>query len=179
MKPSFRVCSSVAMVAGVLYLAGCTTLSPEAQTAALIAQAETALGSALLKTLTITGRGTGASVGQAHAPGMPWPTLQVRALSRMATPQRYTDPNFMKENFQRLYSEDPGPSHEHVSKISAPTMRGYFYQLMAMWTGEPLRRQPDNLRWNYRGVWSDKLEGRELLDAWRRVLDREEPEYRN
>ncbi len=52
------------------------------------------------------------------------------------------------------------------------------YQLMAMWTGEPLRRQPDNLRWNYRGVWSDKLEGRELLDAWRRVLDREEPDYR-
>ena len=82
MKPSFRVCSSVAMVACGLNLAGCTTLSPEAQSAALIAQAETALGSALLKTLTITGRGTGASVGQAHAPGMPWPTLQVRALSR-------------------------------------------------------------------------------------------------
>jgi len=53
------------------------------------------------------------------------------------------------------------------------------YQLMAMWTGHQLRRQPDNLRWNYRGVWSDKLEGRLLLDAWRRVLDREEPEYRS
>ena len=52
------------------------------------------------------------------------------------------------------------------------------YQLMAMWTGHQLRKQPDNLRWNYRGVWSDKLEGRFLLDAWRRVLDREEPDYR-
>ena len=52
------------------------------------------------------------------------------------------------------------------------------YQLMAMWTGQQLRRQPDALRWNYRGTWSDKLEGRFLLDAWRRVLDREEPGYR-
>ena len=52
------------------------------------------------------------------------------------------------------------------------------YQLMAMWTGQQLRRQPDHLRWNYRGTWSDKLEGRFLLDAWRRVLDHEEPAYR-
>ena len=82
MKPRFRVYSSVAMMACALILAGCTTLSPEAQTAALIAQAEAAMGSAALKTLTITGRGTGASVGQSHAPGMPWPKLQLRALSR-------------------------------------------------------------------------------------------------
>ena len=79
MSPSFRVCFPVA---GLLSLAGCTTISPEAQTAALIARAEAAMGSATLKTLTVTGRGTGASVGQAHAPGMPWPALEVRALSR-------------------------------------------------------------------------------------------------
>ena len=79
MKLSFRLCFPVA---GMLILAGCTTLGPEAQTAALIAQAEAAMGSATLKTLTVTGRGTGASVGQAHAPGMPWPALEVRALSR-------------------------------------------------------------------------------------------------
>jgi poly(3-hydroxyalkanoate) depolymerase len=65
--------------------------------------------------------------------GMTMVPGNIDALSRMATPQRYTDPNFMKENFQRLYSEDPGPSHGHVANISAPTMRGYFYQLMAMW----------------------------------------------
>ena len=52
------------------------------------------------------------------------------------------------------------------------------YQMMAMWTGHQLRKQPDHLRWNYRGTWTDKLEGRFLLDAWRRVLDREEPDYR-
>jgi len=65
--------------------------------------------------------------------GMTMVPGNIDALSRMATPQRYTDPNFMKDNFQRLYSEDPGPSHDHVSKISAPTMRGYLFQLMAMW----------------------------------------------
>ena len=82
MTPSLRVCFFIALPACVLGLAGCTTLSPEAQSAALIARAEAAMGSATLKTLTVTGRGTGASVGQAHAPGMPWPALQVRALSR-------------------------------------------------------------------------------------------------
>ena len=53
------------------------------------------------------------------------------------------------------------------------------HQLMAMWTGQKLRRQPDHLRWNFRGAWSDRMEGRHLLDAWRRVLDKEEPDYRS
>ena len=62
--------------------AGCTTLSPQAQTATLITRAEAAMGSASLNTLTVTGRGTGASVGQAHAPGQAWPGLRLGALSR-------------------------------------------------------------------------------------------------
>ena len=82
MTPDVRLCFAIALPACLLGLAGCTTLSPEARSAALIAQAETAMGSASLKTLTVTGRGTGASVGQAHAPGMHWPALNVRALSR-------------------------------------------------------------------------------------------------
>jgi len=65
-----------------LGLAACTTLTPEAQTAALIQQAEAAMGSAALKTLTVTGRGSSASVGQAYAPGMAWPGLHLKALSR-------------------------------------------------------------------------------------------------
>ena len=63
-------------------MSGCTTLSPEAQTAALIARAQAALGSATLKTLSVTGHGTGASVGQAFEPGGAWPLLNLRALSR-------------------------------------------------------------------------------------------------
>ncbi len=70
------------LVACLLGLAGCTTVPPEAQTAALIAHAETAMGSATLKTLTVTGRGSGGSVGQAYAPNMAWPGLHLTALSR-------------------------------------------------------------------------------------------------
>jgi glyoxylase-like metal-dependent hydrolase (beta-lactamase superfamily II) len=82
MTLSCRATVEATLVASLLTLAGCTTLSPEAQTAALIAQAESAMGSAALKTMTVTGRGSGASVGQAYAPGTAWPGLQLTALSR-------------------------------------------------------------------------------------------------
>lgn len=70
------------LIGCALGLAGCTTPSPQAQTAALIERAEAAMGSATLKTLTVTGHGTGASVGQAYAPDMTWPGLHLAALSR-------------------------------------------------------------------------------------------------
>jgi len=82
MTPSRRVPAKAILAACLLGVAGCTTLTSEAQTAALIARAEAALGSATLKTLTVTGRGSGASVGQAYAPGMAWPGLHLTALSR-------------------------------------------------------------------------------------------------
>ena len=78
-----------------LSLAACTTLTPEAQTAALIQQAEAAMGSAALKTLTVTGHGSGASVGQAYAPGMAWPGLNLTALSRSM--------NFASASFREEY----------------------------------------------------------------------------
>ncbi len=104
MVPSFPVCFLIALPACALGLSGCTTLSPEAQSAALIAQAEAAMGSASLKTLTVTGRGTGASVGQAHAPGMHWPTLQLRALSRSLN----FETTGFREEFIRSRSEPLG-----------------------------------------------------------------------
>jgi len=87
-----------------LGLAGCTTLSPQARTAALIASAEAAMGSAMLKTLTVTGRGTGASVGQAYAPGMAWPGLHLTALSRSLN---FESASF-REEFIRSRSEPLG-----------------------------------------------------------------------
>jgi ribulose-5-phosphate 4-epimerase/fuculose-1-phosphate aldolase len=51
------------------------------------------------------------------------------------------------------------------------------YQLKALATGLKLRQQPDHLRWNHRGVWNDRVDARLFLDAWRRILDREEPDY--
>ena len=82
MKLSCCFAVAGAAAVGVLGLTSCTTLTPEAQTAALVAQAEAAMGSAALKTVTVSGHGSGASVGQAHAPGGAWPALQLTALSR-------------------------------------------------------------------------------------------------
>jgi len=58
-----------------------------------------------------------------------------KVLSKMADPRRYVDPDYMKKNFSTLYSETLG-SEGHVSRLKAPTQRGYLYQLAAMigWT---------------------------------------------
>ncbi len=42
-----------------------------------------------------------------------------------------------------------------------------------------LRQQPDHLRRRYNGPWGEKVDARLHLDAWRRVLDREEPDYKS
>ena len=51
------------------------------------------------------------------------------------------------------------------------------YQMTAVMTGQKLRSLPESSlkRWN--GAWGDKVDAREHLDAWRRILDREEPDY--
>jgi hypothetical protein len=46
-----------------------------------------------------------------------------------------------------------------------------------MATGMTLRRLPDRARRRWNGPWGAKLDARLHLDAWRRVLDREEPDY--
>jgi len=51
------------------------------------------------------------------------------------------------------------------------------FQLRAMATGLPLREQPDHLRWDNTGPWSERVDARLFLDAWRRILDRDEPDY--
>ncbi|PHK95437.1 aldolase [Pseudoroseomonas rhizosphaerae] len=55
--------------------------------------------------------------------------------------------------------------------------RTAMYQMTAMQTGQPLHRLPDRLRRNHHGAWGEKLDARLHLDAWRRILDREEPDY--
>jgi hypothetical protein len=51
------------------------------------------------------------------------------------------------------------------------------YQMTAMMTGRKLRSLPESSlkRWN--GPWGEKMDARMHLDAWRRILDREEPDY--
>jgi ribulose-5-phosphate 4-epimerase/fuculose-1-phosphate aldolase len=52
------------------------------------------------------------------------------------------------------------------------------FQLHALSTGQKLREQPEHLRWDNTGVWSERVDARLFVDAWRRILDREEPDYK-
>jgi ribulose-5-phosphate 4-epimerase/fuculose-1-phosphate aldolase len=55
--------------------------------------------------------------------------------------------------------------------------RTCMYQMTAMATGQKLRKLPETSRRRWSGPWGGKLDARLHLDAWRRVLDREEPDY--
>lgn len=71
------------------------------------------------------------SMGMVMVPG------NLDVLSKMVTPQRYADPEYLKKNFVRLYGEEGGTPRN--LPIKAPTVRGYMYQMLAMlgWTSAP------------------------------------------
>ncbi|MCR2834645.1 alpha/beta fold hydrolase [Parerythrobacter lacustris] len=76
------------------------------------------------------------SAGMLMMPGSP------KALTKMANPRRYIDPDFMLKNFETLYGEGlgKGPGKQgHMSRLTPPSPRGYLYQLLAMlgWTSAP------------------------------------------
>jgi pimeloyl-ACP methyl ester carboxylesterase len=60
----------------------------------------------------------------------------IRAIAKMAHPERYMDPTYMKRHFGTLYGDDPAEAGPHVARISEPSRIGYAYQLAAMagWT---------------------------------------------
>jgi ribulose-5-phosphate 4-epimerase/fuculose-1-phosphate aldolase len=51
------------------------------------------------------------------------------------------------------------------------------YQLTAMAGHQGVRELPERGRLGYTGPWGKYSDARMLLDAWRRVLDQEEPDY--
>jgi ribulose-5-phosphate 4-epimerase/fuculose-1-phosphate aldolase len=55
--------------------------------------------------------------------------------------------------------------------------RTCMYQFTALSAGGTLKTLPDRLRRRHLGPWGEKIDARLHLDAWRRVLDREEPDY--
>ena len=57
--------------------------------------------------------------------------------------------------------------------------RTTMYQMTAWNTGRKLKNLPQSSRHNYNGPWGDRLDARMHLDAWRRVLDKQEPDYKN
>jgi len=72
-----------------------------------------------------------------------------------------------------------GPTvHEAFDELYAAE-RTCMYHMTAMATGMTLRRQPDRLRRRFTGPWGERVDARMHLDAWRRVLDREEPDYKS
>ncbi len=76
------------------------------------------------------------SAGMLMMPGSP------KALTKMANPRRYIDPDFMMKNFETLYGEGlgGGPGKKgHMARLQPPSPRGYMYQLLCMlgWTSAP------------------------------------------
>jgi len=55
--------------------------------------------------------------------------------------------------------------------------RTCMYQMTAMMTGRALRALPESSRKHWNGPWGEKIDARMHLDAWRRILDREDPDY--
>lgn len=70
------------------------------------------------------------SAGAVMVPG------HISVLSKMAHPKRYMDPNYMRTNFQFLYGGEADGADLHAKRVTAPSRRGYLYQLAAMagWT---------------------------------------------
>ena len=70
------------------------------------------------------------SAGMVMVPGNPG------SLSRMASPRRFIDRDFLLKNFQTLYGGEKEGAGGHASRLTPPSRRGYFYQLAAVigWT---------------------------------------------
>jgi ribulose-5-phosphate 4-epimerase/fuculose-1-phosphate aldolase len=77
--------------------------------------------------------------------------------------------------------------HHGVTTVGAPVHEAFdelyiaertaMYQITALSTGRKIKPIPDRYRRNYHGPWGDRMDARMHLDAWRRQLDKEEPDY--
>jgi len=77
------------------------------------------------------------SSGMTMVPGRP------ASLSKMVDTRRYTDPEFMRENFAKLYGDAADESAgDHIEGLRPPDPKGYFYQLLAFagWSSLPFIR---------------------------------------
>lgn len=77
------------------------------------------------------------TAGMTMIPGKP------ASLSKMADTRRYTDPEFMRENFAKLYGDLADESAgRHIDSLMPPDPKGYIYQLLAFagWSSLPFIR---------------------------------------
>lgn len=70
-----------------------------------------------------------------------------------------------------------GPSVHDAFDECFIAERTAMYQVTAMSTGRPLRSLPEHGRRRWSGAWGNRFDARLHLDAWHRVLAREEPDY--
>jgi poly(3-hydroxyalkanoate) depolymerase len=66
------------------------------------------------------------TTGVTMIPGNP------KALSKMASPRRYIDRDFLAKNFETLYGDASKEVGEFSLNMMPPSVKGYLYQLMAM-----------------------------------------------
>ena len=70
-----------------------------------------------------------------------------------------------------------GPTVEEAFDDLYAAERTCMYQMTAQMTGQKLRQLPEKYRMGRTGPRSEYADCRMFLDAWRRVLDKEEPDY--
>jgi glyoxylase-like metal-dependent hydrolase (beta-lactamase superfamily II) len=70
-----------ALIAG---LAACASAPPTESAQAVLQRANTAMGGSALRSISYTGRGSGATFGQAYQPGTAWPKISYSSFSRLA-----------------------------------------------------------------------------------------------
>lgn len=73
------------------------------------------------------------STGMTMIPG------NFEALTKMATPRRYLDKDYLIKNFERLYGDEGDFIKRNPLKFKPPGQRGYLFQMLAMvgWTSLP------------------------------------------
>ena len=77
------------------------------------------------------------SPGWTMVPGNP------AALSKMASPKRYIDRDFLRKNFETLYGDATSEMGEFTVNMVPPSVKGYLFQLAAMagWSSIPFARR--------------------------------------
>lgn len=77
------------------------------------------------------------TAGMTMIPGKP------ASLSKMVDARRYTDPNYMRDNFATLYGDEADEqAGSHIDNLMAPDPKGYIFQLLAFigWSSLPFIR---------------------------------------
>ena len=105
-----------------LALAACASAPPAPDAPALIRKAEQAMGAANTRTLTLAGRGTGATFGQAWQPMMAWPALNYSTLTRSVNLETAS----IKEEFGRSRAEPNGGGAVPLMGMGEQRANGYF-----------------------------------------------------